>query len=307
MIERTEKQIHIVTLTTCHNRCVATLASLADLHDQELPGYVSMAHVLVDDGSTDETCREVNRQFPDVEIVQGDGQLYWAGGMRLGWERSVSKKAFDYLFVYNDDVRLNQAAIKELLKTLKSENGAKDLPHVIVGSFTNQDGSETTYGGRCRSSIWHPLKFAMLVEPNGWPQKADTLNMNGALISASALREVGFLSDFFIHSGADFEYGLKLTKAGGTIYVAGEHIGTCDLNRQMEPPDEFLLTLMQRLRLLMDIKREPFRQRYQYYKNHGGFFWLFLWVSPYLTVWIRHVWFALVRLSGLSGTKTGAL
>ena len=288
--------MHIVTLTTCHNRRDCTLSALSDLHEQALPDGVVLSHVIVDDGSTDGTSDAVSKQFPDVEIVKGDGQLYWAGGMRYGWEQSVNKKRFDYLFVYNDDVRLNRSAVADLLETLEQSQWVNGKPHVIVGSFKSTDGLMTTYGGRRRSSNWHPLKFTKTVEPNGLPQKSDTLAMNGALISSDALGAIGFLSDYFIHSGADYEYGVKLTKAGGTILVAGKHIGTCDLNTQMGPQDELSLTLLQRLDLLTDIKREPFKQRYQYYRRHGGLFWPFLFVSPYITVWLRHFWFKLIRV-----------
>ncbi len=299
--------MHIVTLTTCHNRRDCTLAVLSDLHEQKLPKGVSLFHVVVDDGSTDGTTATVRERFPKVEIVEGDGHLFWAGGMRYGWEQSASKKNFDYLFVFNDDVRLHRSAITDLLETLGQSEGINERPHAIVGSFKSTDGLITTYGGRRRSSNWHPLKFAATVEPNGLPQRADTLAMNGALISADALSGVGFLSEYFIHSGADYEYGLRLIKAGGAVIVAGKHIGTCDLNTQMEPPDEFSLTLIQRLRLLADIKREPFRQRYQFYKRHGGPLWPFLWISPYLTVWFRHAWFRLARVFGSSQNRSGVL
>ena len=172
----------------------------------------------------------------------------------------------------------------------------EDAPYVIAGSFKSNDGKTTTYGGHCRSSTWHPLKFGHVVEPNGAIQKSDTLNMNGALIPSATLQQIGFLSKYFVHSGADFEYGLKLAKAGGTVYLAEKHIGTCDLNTAMLMPDGLSLTLKERLKLLTDIKREPFRQRLEYYRRYGGLFWPVFWVSPYLTVWFRYVWFSIVRI-----------
>ena len=293
--------MHIVTLTTCHNRRDGTLAALSDLHAQDLPADVTLAHVIVDDGSTDGTAQAVSKLFPNVEIVQGSGHLYWAGGMRHGWEKAVSTKTFDYLFVYNDDVRLAKSAIKELVRSGAALLKPGMEPHVIVGSFLSQNGSVTTYGGRSRSSRWHPLKFAHLVEPDGTLQEADTLNMNGALISRSALSQVGFLSNYFIHSGADFEYGLKLRQAGGTVYVSERHIGRCDLNPETNVLPEHARSLRDSLERLFDRKREPFRQRLNYYRQHGGLLWPAFWITPYITIWFRH----LLKRAGGSGQPAG--
>ena len=109
--------MRIVTLATCHNRREKTLSALNDLYAQELPESVNVEHVLVDDGSTDGTAAAVAERFPDVEIVPGAGKLFWAGGMRYGWEQAVRGKMFDYLLVYNDDVRLETSALQQLLET----------------------------------------------------------------------------------------------------------------------------------------------------------------------------------------------
>ena len=261
------------------------MTALGGLHEQVLPAGVSLSHVIVDDGSTDGTAAAVRKRFLDVEIVQGSGQLFWAGGMRHGWEQVVRNTVFDYLFVYNDDVRLEKSAISCLLD---ASTGLTE-PHIVVGSFLSEDECLTTYGGRRRSSRWHPLKFAKIIEPDGTLQEADTLNMNGALISKSALSKVGFLSEYFVHSGADFEHGLKLRKAGGRVLVADRHIGYCDLNPASTSLPEHSEQLADSLKQLFDQKREPFRQRLAYYRRHGGWFWPVLFISPYVTIWFRHL------------------
>jgi GT2 family glycosyltransferase len=281
----------IITLATCHNRAGSTLAALSDLHEQVLPEDVCLSHVIVDDGSTDGTSESVGKAFPGVEIVQGNGNLFWAGGMRHGWEQAISGGDFDYLFVYNDDVRLNVSAISCLLEASKNLQQAS----IVVGSFLGDDGLTTVYGGRRHSSRWHPLKFAEIVEPDGTLQQADTLNMNGALISSAALATVGFLSGYFVHSGADFEYGLKLRKSGGIIVVARDHIGHCALNPDSTFLPQYSETLSGSLTLLFDQKREPFRQRWCFYRQHGGWFWPILWISPYLTVWFRFLYQNMTR------------
>jgi GT2 family glycosyltransferase len=281
--QNTSATRRVLTLATCHNRRECTLAALGDLHAQQLPACTAVEHVIVDDGSTDETGKAVRAAYPGVTVVEGEGNLFWAGGMRLGWQHYARKQPLDYLFVYNDDGRFEPDALASLLAAAPGPH----VPAVIVGSFWDMEGTTTTYGARRRSSRWHPLKFGRVVEPDGTVQQAETLNMNGALISRGALERVGFLSDYFVHSNADFEYGLKLRKAGGHVLVAPRHIGRCEMNPSSQLTPHHAPTLRAALGMLFDPKREPFKQRLKLYRQHGGLLWPLLWVVPYVTIWLH--------------------
>lgn len=280
----------IQTLATCHNRKDSTITSLGDLHHQSLPEDITLQHTIVDDGSTDGTSEAVRLRFPNVEIIQGDGNLFWAGGMRYGWEQSVKHRQFDYLFVYNDDIRLNHNALKHLISTSSyylSINGAH--AHAITGAFTDGSGKATTYSGAVKTTFWHPFRVQRTEPPEKGYKLVDTMNMNGALISQAALLAVGFLSDFFIHGGADFEYGLKLNNAGGQVLLASGHIGYCDRNSTEGTELEPGISLAERYRRLLSAKRQPPLQRLQYCRKYSPCFWPLLWASPYVQLPLRHL------------------
>ncbi|NEP47383.1 MAG: glycosyltransferase [Moorea sp. SIO3C2] len=40
--------------------------------------------IIVDDDSTDGTREMIRRQFPNVYLIEGDGNLWWTGGICLG-------------------------------------------------------------------------------------------------------------------------------------------------------------------------------------------------------------------------------
>ena len=287
--------IRILTLATCFNRKDATLLALSDLHAQKFDKPVSVEHAIVDDGSSDGTALAVASAFSKVTVISGTGTLFWAGGMRYGWKEYARNQGFDYLFVYNDDGRFNRDALRHLLDNTTEP----EMPAALVGSFTDMDGEKTTYGARRRSSTWHPFKFGQIVEPDGTIQEADTLNMNGVLISRGALNAVGFLSEYFVHSNADFEYGLKLRRAGGKVLVAPRHIGRCSMNPStlINPTDA--PNLRAALKMLLDPKREPMKQRLQMYRDHGGWLWPLLFITPYLTIWLHPL---RRRIKGVAGT-----
>lgn len=270
----------LITLATCHNRRPLTLAALADLHAQSGLDQVSVAHVLVDDGSSDGTASAVRQTFPDVAIVPGTGQLYWAGGMCWGWEQAVCQRRFDYLFVYNDDIRLQPEALASLLAIAQAWPN-RHQPLAVVATLLNPDTGTPSSGGRRRCRHWHPLRFGPLLQPNGHLQSADVCGMNAVLISRSALASIGFLDPVFRHTRADSDFALRLQRAGGVLVVAPQALGTCRPN----PPAE-LRGLRARWHVFFHPKGDPPRQRWVFNRRHGGPLWPLLFLSKYIAIWL---------------------
>ena len=270
----------IIALVTCHNRKDLTVLALESLLNQQLPPNYELDTCLVDDGSTDGTSDVVQSRFPNVTILKGDGNLFWAGGMRFGWKNWASKQNFDYLLVFNDDIKLYDNALKNILDvdhTIRSEGC--DMV-CVVGAFINPGTGSTAYSGVVHSSSWHPGRFKQL-PPTKTVQECDSLNMNFALISKEVLDHIGFLSEEFTHSKADFDFGLRLRTAGGRIALAPGHIGEAcrnPLQQTVEAPD---LSFTERWKRLIGAKGEPLWERATFYRRHGGFLWVFYWLLPY--------------------------
>ena len=102
----------VAVLLTCHNRKFQTLQCLESLFlQQRLNVDFRIEVFLVDDASTDGTAYETRIQYPEVNIIQGNGNLYWNRGMRLAWETAASKNKYDYYLWLNDDTFLKPNAI----------------------------------------------------------------------------------------------------------------------------------------------------------------------------------------------------
>lgn len=80
---------NIAVLLTCHNRREKTLSCLQSLFGATMPEGYKTEVFLVDDGSTDGTGEAVEKCFPQVTVIQGDGNLYWNKGMNLAWKNAV--------------------------------------------------------------------------------------------------------------------------------------------------------------------------------------------------------------------------
>lgn len=71
-------------LLTVYNRCAVTLKGLSSLYKaiENLGNGYTFDVYMTDDGCTDGTNEAVHEKFPNIHIIQGDGSLFWSGGMR---------------------------------------------------------------------------------------------------------------------------------------------------------------------------------------------------------------------------------
>lgn len=271
----------VVGLATCHNRRELTLRALRALQEQALPAHSELKICLVDDGSSDGTGHDVRAHFPSVKLLDGPGNLYWAGGMRFGWQQYVANHEYDYLLVFNDDTSVHENAVMTLLSAARELEANGCAAFAVTGALADPRTGETTYGGVTRSSWWHPLRFEK-IDPADSILECDTLNMNFALINRVAIETVGFLDPSFVHGKADYDFGLRLRARGGRVVLAPGYLGSCQLNAASEKSIHPGLTFRERWRRLTSIKEQSPRERAIYFRRHAGFLWPLYWIMPYL-------------------------
>ena len=49
--------------------------------------------VVVDDGSPDDTAAHLATHYPDVQVVAGDGSLWWSGAINAGCDYAIGRGA----------------------------------------------------------------------------------------------------------------------------------------------------------------------------------------------------------------------
>lgn len=213
---------NIAVLLTVHNRKTKTINCLENLFQQEIPSDCNLDAYLTDDGCTDGTPEEVRERYPQVNIIKGDGTLFWNRGMWTAWDYASKEKDYDFYLWLNDDTYLYPYCIKSLLK---SSNECGDIA-VVVASICNSDGSKVTYGG-------HRLSDGKLAIPNGKLQECQTMNGNCVLIPRSVYKKCGNLDWTFIHAIGDLDYGYTARRNGFKVYSSKEYLGICENNPQL--------------------------------------------------------------------------
>jgi GT2 family glycosyltransferase len=210
--------MEIAVLLTCHNRKDKTIICLNSLFKADLPFNYSLTVFLVDDGSTDGTSEVIKEKFPQINIIEGNGNLYWNRGMHLAWETAKQKKDYDFYLWLNDDIIIESKGLTTII------NDAKEKPSsLICGVMQSKNNKGTvTYGGKT-------LKGLKIV-PSGTTQKCQYINGNMVLVPKNIVDDIGILDPMYPHAIGDYEYGLRVIKAGYKCFISSFFTGYCENN-----------------------------------------------------------------------------
>ena len=208
----------IAIVLPVHNRKDFTLDCLRQLQGISRKGFASEI-VLVDDGSADGTAEAVSQTYPEVSILKGDGNLWWAGGVNKGMEYALAN-GFDFIYTLNDDIDFFPDSLQVLYDTLKDRRDC--VCGSIFLSFKNREN--IVYAGievygffrKLRSCFKGPYRD----EYEGRIGEADTLSTKSTLTPAAVVRKVGLLDAVrFPHNYADFDYFMRVKSAGFPLLV----------------------------------------------------------------------------------------
>src|SRR6266567_5032327 len=92
----------ISIITPIHNGVEYTIEYLESLSKVEYSNYEI---IIIDDGSTDGSSEIIARDFPQVRLLKGDGNLWWSGGTNMGI-RDALARGTDLILTMNNDVKI---------------------------------------------------------------------------------------------------------------------------------------------------------------------------------------------------------
>jgi len=249
---------HIAVLMTVFNRIEKTISCLQSLFDATLEGLdISFSIFLTDDGSTDGTRERLLATFPDanIQILAGNGQLFWNGGMNHSWRAAIAKGGFDaYLWLNNDSIVLPN--IWQELKAADDYSKQKfGKGGIYVGSTYNKEKTALSYGGFNYINKW-TLKDQFVL-PNGEFQNCQAAHGNITCVSQDVVLKEGIFCDGYQHSGGDHDYSYRAYKHGFPVFILRTYLGICE-NDHVKGDDTIFREL-------------PLKQRFRYLRSPLGF------------------------------------
>lgn len=208
-----------------HNRKQHTQACLQSLCKQ---AYRNFKTIVVDDGSTDGTSDMIRQEFPEVTILTGDGNLWWAEstnvGVRYAMQHSVEGED-NFVLTLNDDLVVKTDYIHTLLAAYD------ECKPCIVGSacVDIKNPNRLEYAGSKINLLWsgetHLANLFARDYQRIVSQKkivdSDTLTGRGVLIPFEVFLKIGFYDAVrFKQYMADIEFSVRARKAGYKLVVS---------------------------------------------------------------------------------------
>ena len=214
--ESTQPSVFVIMPT--YNRWPEARVSLRCLLESS---YKNLRILLVEDACTDGTVTECPQDFPEVEILHGDGDLWWSGAINLGTKYALDQGAELVLWI-NDDVRVEPETITHLVATVDRE-GAKSIACARI-KWTDSSRPEWRGG----PPPWHPdFQAQQLVELSleGDLPIEHPPGGQGVLIPAQCFRDIGEVDIVnFPHYWADHDFHYRAMRAGYKYFIAREAV-----------------------------------------------------------------------------------
>ena len=209
-------KIKVEIVTPVYNRKKLTLQCLRSIAKLNSEG-LEIHTIIVDDGSSDGTSEAIVEQFPAVEVIKSDGNLWFTEGTNVG-VISALKHNPDYVLMINDDQIFDENALKFMVET------AEKYPRSVIGSLLLlwdtphklfQVAPEwNTWTGGWRH--WYQQTIWTIPEK---PWRVDLIVGNCVLIPVEAIREEGLMDSKRYPNFGDAEYTPRLRKKGWKLLI----------------------------------------------------------------------------------------
>ncbi|MGH3003462.1 MAG: glycosyltransferase family 2 protein, partial [Gaiellaceae bacterium] len=180
-----------------------TLAALASLEGIET--------ICVDNGSTDGSDGQVERSFPQVELLRLGANLGFAGGNNAGIRRALERGA-DWVLLLNNDAEAEPGLAAALLEAARARPDAGLLACKIVDA----GGRNVQYAG---ASFNARLGYSGRVATDGADELRDVGRADGAAfaVSRAAAERAGLLDEMLFLYVEDVEWSLRVRAAGFSV------------------------------------------------------------------------------------------
>ena len=193
--------------------------------------------VVVDNGSTDGSQAMLRDRFPQVRVVQNDGNV----GLGRASNQGIECTQAPYVLLLNNDTLVHGPSLDALVEFMEATPDAG----AVGGTLLNEDGSfqagyhnfsslreEFAIATRLGEVIWASYPSH---RTDGGARSVDWLSSACLLLRRTALSQVGLLDESYFIYGDEADLQFRLVRAGWKVYYLPDvktiHFGGRSLDR----------------------------------------------------------------------------
>jgi GT2 family glycosyltransferase len=203
-----------------YNRINYTLKCIESIKKQS---YTNYRIIICDDGSTDGTYDIISKQYPEVIVLSGTGNLWWAGSTNMCVEKALTiGNEEDYIFTLNNDTELLNDSLANLI------NLGNTFKNTIFGAinvfYNDPEKIEPSAFKRSNRLFFKMLPVRIhtlgdIVLHDKEYVEVDAFSGKGVLFPFEVFKKVGlYNSSLLPHYHADTEYTLRARKYGYRLF-----------------------------------------------------------------------------------------
>ncbi len=201
-----------------YNRLPLTQSLVACLRKQVLNQPLSL--LIINDSSTDGTAEWLAAQ-DDIEVLNGDGSLFWGGAVDLALKHlETNSNEEDWVLLMNNDTKVAEDFVQRLLSTAQMH-----APAAVGSVIFDETNPHRMLCLGTHIDTWRLLSKDLLNEAVALKQldsilKVDVLSGRGVLFPLSALIAAGGMRPRVLpHYLADYDVSVRVRKLGYDLLV----------------------------------------------------------------------------------------
>jgi GT2 family glycosyltransferase len=288
----------ITILIPIYNRIAITKLGLASLYDavkyytENSKNQYSICTIVIDDGSTDGSSLWIEKNYPDIIILKGNGNLWWTGAINLGARYAIDNFSTDYVILWNDDTFCEISYFVELENLLSRLDNDIIIGSTILNSENNQLWSKLLFFNQLTGTSSYKKKmFPFGLKSLNW------LTGMGTIIPSFIIKEIGYWNnEKFPQYFGDIDFTLRASKKNYKI-IGSEKLIIYNKTEYSSYTASDIKSFLKSLNSNNLSSRYNLKIRSQFYKEHCiSFFWiitLFLYYIKYAiktsTIYIKNL------------------
>jgi hypothetical protein len=227
----------VISVILNTNRREDTLQCLDSLRCNTYPNHKV---IVLDNHSSDGSVPAIREAYPDVQIVNLEKNLGYAGNNNVGIEIAM-KQGADWVFVLNEDIHLDAGCLAKLV-----EAGERDPQIGILGPLVYHHSEPTVIqsAGGMLGKHWQSIHLGKDEPDQGQfdsPHLVEWISGCAILVRREAIEQAGMLDGSFFIYWEETEWCIRVSRAGWKIVnVPQAHIWHKGVQRNYEPKPSFI-------------------------------------------------------------------